>query len=57
MSVDLIIALILMLFVGNLAISLIAEAETRRGRIAAGVWVAVWWFPPLVMLWIKGVFG
>ena len=29
----------------------------KKWRIAAAVWVAAWWLPPLALLWVKGVFG
>ena len=51
-------ALLVMLLVGFLAIPVCGAAEdSKKVRIAAGVWVAVWWLPSLTMLWIKGVFG
>lgn len=50
-------ALWLMLFVGAFGIPVFADSEHKAIRIAAAVWVALWWLPPLAMLWIRGVFG
>jgi len=33
------------------------EGRTKAVRVAGAVWIAAWGLPPLVMLWIKGVFG
>ena len=30
---------------------------SKRVRIGGVVWVALWWLPPMTMLWIRGVFG
>jgi hypothetical protein len=30
---------------------------SKRVRIGGVAWVALWWLPPMTMLWIKGVFG
>ena len=30
---------------------------SKKWRIAAAIWLVFWCFPPLAILWIKGVFG
>jgi hypothetical protein len=54
-------ALSMMLLVGMFGLPVYLESEYERKhkatRIAGAVWIAVWWLPPLAMLWIKGVFG
>ena len=52
-------ALWAMFFIGipGVLVALGDPFVSRGVRIAGGVWVAVWWLPPLVMLWVKGVFG
>ena len=57
MSDQQLIALILMLLVGAFGFAAYFEGRTKASRIAGMMWVAAWWLPPLVMLWIKGVFG
>lgn len=31
--------------------------KSRKGRIAAWIWAAVWMTPPLIRLYIEAVFG
>ena len=50
-------ALWLMFIVGFLGVVGFLEPCSKRTRIAGGVWIAVWCFPPLTLLWIKGVLG
>ena len=50
-------ALWLMFIVGFLGVVGFLEPCSKRTRIAGGVWIAFWCFPPLALLWIKGVFG
>ena len=54
-------ALWMMLLVGMFGLPVYFESEHeskhKATRIAGAVWAAVWWLPPLAMLWIKGVFG
>ena len=50
-------ALWVMFLVGAMGTPVFIESEHEEFRVAAAVWVAVWWLPPLVMLWVKGVFG
>ena len=47
-----------MLFIGIPGVLVAMEpSNSRKLRIAGAVWTALWWLPPLVLLWIKGVFG
>ena len=57
MSDQQVIALMLMPLAGFLGFPAYFEGRTKATRIAGAVWVAAWWLPPLVMLWVKGVFG
>ena len=58
MSDDQVLVLWGMVLVGWLGTIVGAYTEdSKKVRIAAGVWVVFWWLPPLTMLWIKGVFG
>ena len=57
MSDEQVIALMLMLLAGILGLPVYFEGKHKATRIAGAVWVAVWWLPPLAMLWIKAVFG
>jgi hypothetical protein len=51
-------ALWIMLLIGIPGVLVAMDSSiTKRIRIAGAVWVVVWWLPPLVLLWIKGVFG
>jgi hypothetical protein len=50
-------ALMFMAIVGYVGFPFFIDGTSKRWRIAGAVWVVVWWFPPLVLLWIKGVFG
>ena len=48
-----------MMFVVGMVGFLLFESpnNSKKLRIAGGVWAVVWCFPPMAMLWIKGVFG
>lgn len=65
-------ALPIMLFIGAIGIPVLCQRYERLGsdmvlyrgyvyptkwRIGAAVWIIFWCFPPLTLLWIKGVFG
>ena len=52
------LALWMMLVVGVPGAGMATLCEnSKKVRIAGVAWAAVWWLPPFVMLWIKGVFG
>lgn len=58
MSEDQFVALWMMLVIGMPGVLVaIDSCASKRVRVAGGVWVALWWLPPLAMLWVKGVFG
>ena len=50
-------ALLFMFVVGLFGLPLAAEKNGRVIRTIGMAWTAVWWLPPLAMLWVKGVFG
>ncbi len=50
-------ALLLMAIVGFAGVPVFIDGGSKRWRIAGAVWAAMWWLPPLVLLWVKGVFG
>jgi hypothetical protein len=50
-------ALLLMAIVGFACVPVFIDGGSKRWRIAGAVWAVVWWLPPLVLLWVKGVFG
>jgi len=50
-------ALMFMAIVGFACVPFFIDGTSKRNRIAGAVWAAVWWLPPLVLLWTKGVFG
>jgi hypothetical protein len=51
------VALWLMAIVGLACVPVFIDGGSKRWRIAGAVWAVVWWLPPLVLLWTKGVFG
>ena len=57
MSDDQVIALMLMPLAGFLGFPAYFDGRTKAVRVAGAVWIAAWGLPPLVMFWIKGVFG
>ena len=46
-----------MFLVGAMGIPVFVESGRKATRIAGAVWIAVWWLPPMAMLWIEGVLG
>ncbi len=50
-------ALLFMAIVGFAGVPVFIDGGRKRWRIAGAVWAVAWWLPPLVLLWVKGVFG
>lgn len=67
-----ILSLFMMLLIGFFSVPVLCSKDWRIGsdmvlysgyvyskkwRIAAAIWLVFWWLPPLLLLWVKGVFG
>lgn len=42
---------------GLTAIPIVMDSDNKWLRVAVALWGFIWLFPPLAVLWIKGVFG